>query len=85
MNTRGRKKGYVMSEEQKQAISKGMLNYYNTMSVEQKTRRDKANNKIREFWKIYKEEKEKYYQKAEENYILMMANRIIEERQNNKD
>lgn len=57
----GRKKGYIMSEEQKQAISKGMINYYNTMSNEQKTRREKANNKIRKFWKLYKDEKWKEY------------------------
>ena len=74
-----------MSDEQKKAIKDGMLNYYQTMNKEQKARRDKANDKIRDFWKLYKEEKEKEYQKAEEEYILMMAKQIMKERQNNKE
>lgn len=81
----GRPKGYTMSIEQKQAIKDGMLNYYQTMSKEQKIRREKANDKIREFWRMYKEEKEKEYQLAEENWILMMAKQIIEDRENNKE
>lgn len=57
----GRPKGYKMSEEQKQAIKDGILNYYQTMSEEQKIKRKKANDKIREFWRMYKEEKWKEY------------------------
>lgn len=79
----GRPKGYKMSAEQKQAIRNGILNYYQTMSAEQRARREMANNKIREFWRLYKEEKEKEYQKAEENWILMMAKQIIEDRKDN--
>ncbi len=57
----GRPKGYQMSIEQKKAIKDGMLNYYQTMTEEQKARRAKANNKIREFWKLYKDERWKEY------------------------
>lgn len=57
METRGRKKGYKMSDEQKQAIQKGLLNYYENMTEEQKARRNKANKIFKEFWKLYKENK----------------------------
>lgn len=57
----GRPKGYKMSIEQKQAIKDGMLNYYQTMSEEQKQRREMANNNIRKFWRLYKEEKWREY------------------------
>ena len=57
----GRPKGYKMSNEQKEAIRDGILNYYQTMTEEQKTRRAKANENIRQFWKIYKAEREKQY------------------------
>lgn len=57
----GRPKGYKMSTEQKEAIRDGILNYYQTMNAEQKARREKANENIRQFWKIYKAEREKQY------------------------
>lgn len=63
----GRAKGYKMSDEQKQAIGEGMRNYYQTMSKEQKVRREHANNKIREFWKLYKDERWKQYNGVKTN------------------
>lgn len=59
---RGRKKGYIMSEEQKQAISQGMKNYYETMTPLQKIVREKANENLREFWRRYKKEMELKYE-----------------------
>lgn len=54
MKRRGRKKGYKMSDEQKQAIQKGLLNYYENMTDEQKARRERANKQLKEFWELYK-------------------------------
>lgn len=54
MKRRGRKKGYKMSDEQKQAIQKGLLNYYENMTSEQKARRERANKQLKEFWELYK-------------------------------